>query len=162
MANRFKQNGRRSGKKLIQSKKCEWNGILYDSVTERDFHQHLLAQPDVKYIFVQPEYQVLPPYQVECHKCRGNGKFVNPKTGRPNKCTLCGGSGKRKKNGAVYTPDFRVEYEDGYIEVIDVKGFANETYPLKRRMFEATTGIELVTVERGKYVDEWKRSTVKG
>ena len=55
--------------------------------------------------------------------------------------------GKREKNGAVYTADFRVTYIDGYQEVIDVKGWlVARGFPLRRRLFELKTGMELIVV----------------
>jgi hypothetical protein len=56
----------------------------------------------------------------------------------------------------VYTADFRVTYIDGYQEVIDVKGGpVTRDFPLRRRLFELKTGMELIVIRlKGK---EWVR-----
>lgn len=40
----------------------------------------------------------------------------------------------RKLLHITYTPDFSFEYK-GYMVLIDTKGFPNETYPMKKKMF---------------------------
>ncbi|MFC5587524.1 DUF1064 domain-containing protein [Sporosarcina soli] len=74
----------------------------------------------------------------------------------PINCTLCKGRGKREKNGAVYTADFKVTYFDGYVEIYDVKsGPVKRDFPLRRKLFELKTGMELIVVRlKGK---EWVR-----
>ena len=39
-------------------------------------------------------------------------------------------------------PDFKVTYPDGQIEIVEVKGFATETWRLKRKILEATYLVE--------------------
>ncbi len=36
----------------------------------------------------------------------------------------------------TYLADFEVHYQDGHIEVIDVKGMVTETFAVKRKLFE--------------------------
>jgi len=45
-----------------------------------------------------------------------------------------------------YLADFKVLYADGHIEVVDVKGFRTNIYKLKKKMVEATYGIEIKEV----------------
>jgi DnaJ-class molecular chaperone len=87
---------------------------------------------------------------VDCKKCIGEGKKPSPKTGKLIKCVRCEGTGKISKQSWSYTADFLIEYNDGYSEVIDVKGHANERFPLVKKMFEYKNGHELIVVEKSK------------
>lgn len=138
------------------SKKAEYNGHEFDSLTELAYYKQLQKDPAVQSIDLQPAYQLVERYQVECKRCTGSGKVSSPRTGNPINCSLCKGYGKRKKPGVSYTADFKVTYIDGYEEVIDVKGYeASRDFPIRRKLFEILTGKELVVVERrGK---EWVR-----
>ena len=43
--------------------------------------------------------------------------------------------------------DRRVTYIDGYVEIIDVKGYKSERdFPLRKKLFELKTGMELIVV----------------
>ncbi len=56
----------------------------------------------------------------------------------------------------MYTADFRVTYFDGFVEIYDVKGGpVTRDFPLRRKLFELKTGVELIVVRLiGK---EWVR-----
>lgn len=148
---------RKIARPKIASKKMKINGITFDSRTEARYYKKLLDDPAIKDIELQPVYQIIDPFEVECKRCRGVGKILNEKTGRLNKCTLCNGHGKRTKQGAIYTADFKVTYIDDYQEVIDVKGYADAKFPIRKKLFESTTGIELVVVEFDAKNREWVR-----
>lgn len=138
------------------SKKTEFEGIQFDSLTELAYYKYLKKNPAVQQIELQPFFQLVDRYQVECIRCTGTGKLPSERTGNPINCTLCKGFGKREKPGIGYTADFKVLYIDGYEEVIDVKGGpVSKDFPLRKKLFEIKTGKELVVVERkGK---EWVR-----
>lgn len=139
----------------IPHKKTMAHGILFDSKDEADYYSYLLEQPNITGVVRQPQYTLLEPFQVICSKCKGEGKKPSPKTGKLIKCTTCQGTGRRARQSWTYTADFLVTYQDGHEEVIDVKGFANERFPLVKKMFEWVHGIELIVVKRkGK---EWVR-----
>lgn len=153
------RNSRPRAKKQARqfiSKKTEYEGNRFDSLTELAYYKHLLKDPAVKDIQLQPFYQLVDRYSVECKRCAGSGKLPSERTGNPVNCSLCKGNGKREKPGISYTADFKVLYIDGYEEVIDVKGYeASRDFPLRKKLFEIKTGKELVVVERkGK---EWVR-----
>lgn len=137
-------------------KKVEYSGITWDSAWERDFYIELQNNPAVENIQLQPEFTIIPPYQVICTRCNGAGKCISEKTGNQLKCTLCKGKGERTKQGAKYTADFLVTYKDGRTEVIDVKtsGPVSRDFPLRRKLFEKQHGAELVvmTKKNGKWV----------
>ncbi len=140
----------------INSKKTIVGGIVFDSQLEGQFYQHLTNDPNVKHIELQPQYTLLEPFKIRCSKCKGEGKTPSPKTDRLIKCKTCEGTGKRKRRGSTYHADFKVTYMNGEEEVIDVKGWANERFPMTKKLFEYRYGQELIVIKRkGK---EWVRA----
>lgn len=49
-------------------------------------------------------------------------------------------------NICKYIADFRVNYEDGREEIVDVKGKKTDIYKLKKKLVEAQYGIEIIEV----------------
>lgn len=131
----------------FHSKKVTVDGINFDSATEAAFYKYLKRDLTVKLIELQPEFQIIEPYYVDCKRCGATGSIPSKRTGNPIQCTLCKGYGERKKSGAIYTADFKVTYIDGFQEVIDVKGGpTTKDFSLRRRLFERKTGMELIIV----------------
>lgn len=136
-------------KNKYNARKTIYDGHEFDSLSERDFYIILKNDKLVKHIELQPQYTILKAYKVECGRCDGRGQVYNKRTGNFNKCTLCKGAGKRTKQGAKYTADFKVTYIDGHVEIIDVKGgVVSKDFPLRRKLFEIETGKELVIAKR--------------
>jgi hypothetical protein len=133
----------------IASKKTEVDGHLFDSQTEAEFYQYLKSRDDVEHIQLQPQYIFLFPFEIKCSRC-DIGKVPSPKTGKPIKCKACNGTGQRARQGWTYTADFQVRFKNGAYLVYDVKGWANERFPLVRKMFEKTQGYELLVVKKTK------------
>lgn len=71
------------------------------------------------------------------------------------KCRACEGKGKKSRQPWTYKADFKVTYMNGNVEVIDVKGHANERFPLVKKMWERKYGQELIVVK--KVNGKWKR-----
>lgn len=139
-----------------RSEKVEFKGILFDSITECNFYKHLLRDKSIGRIELQPKYTIIDPYEVVCKKCQGRARILNHRTKRHNNCKLCAGKGKRMKPGAIYTADFRVTYTDGYIEVIDVKGYkAERDFSLRKKLTEKQIGMEVIVVRS--INNEWVR-----
>lgn len=132
----------------------------FDSETEARYFIKLSNDPSVKEIVLQPQFTIVPEYLYRCIRCKGIGLVPSPKTDKPIKCGLCKGEGKRKSGKSVYTADFQVTYVNGYVEVIDVKGkdkkADNETFPLRKQLFQYYTGMELV-IERFIPGKGWQR-----
>lgn len=134
-------------KRKIKSKKATVDGVEFDSTSEADFYKWLLRRDDVHGIELQPQYTLLEEFFVICARCR-DGKVISSKTGNPINCKTCSGTGKRKRQSWTYTSDFRIIWEDGHEDVVDVKGFANERFPLVRKMFEKQYGKELLVAKK--------------
>lgn len=135
-------------KNKYNARKVEFDGIQFDSISERDFYLVLKNDKFVKDIELQPEFTIIKPYKVKCGRCEGRGKVLNPKTLNLNKCRSCKGYGTKTKAGAKYTADFKVTMDDGEQKVIDVKGKAARDFSLRKKLFEMQTGQELVVVKR--------------
>ena len=141
----------------FNNKKVSVDGIIFDSKAEAEFYKYLRDHDGVEDFKCQPSYIVLDDYTTRCVRCQGDGTVINEGTGNANKCTLCKGEGYRKKRGITYTADFVVEWADGKTDVIDVKGGpTTPTFNLKRKLFEALFGVELLIVRKseGKWVYE--------
>ena len=85
----------------------------------------------VKEIELQPVFELQPAYR----KCCG---IVRSAVGRRKKdlaCPVCGKKVPAEKS-LVYRPDFRVTYTDGHVDIEEVKGFEQEVWKIKRKIFE--------------------------
>lgn len=106
----------RSKHNVDMSKKGKQNrtykGVLYDSEMEMDYFIEVvepsLISGEIAHCEHQPRYELQPAF-------RHNGKAI------------------RK---IEYVADFAVAYEDGRKEIIEVKGLADATAKLKRKMFQ--------------------------
>lgn len=150
----FKGRRNKEPKTPPRPKKEFWVGDLkFDSGEEMRYYLHLEAEQGVKSIVLQPEFEVMPKYSVRCFRCQGKGSYFNETTTNFNKCQLCKGNGVREGRAIMYTADFQVEYADGYIEIVDVKGTHkkadNPTFSMRKKLFEAATGTNLVVIREG-------------
>lgn len=139
----------------INSKKTIVGGIVFDSQTEGEYYRKLTNDPNVKHIELQPKYTLLEAFKIRCSKCIGEGVTPSSKTNRMIKCRTCEGTGKKSRQAWTYKADFKVTYMNGYQEVIDVKGWENERFPLVKKMWERKYEQELIVVKKVK--GEWKR-----
>ncbi|WP_339233854.1 DUF1064 domain-containing protein [Oceanobacillus sp. FSL W7-1281] len=133
------------------ARKVMFQGIEFDSKAEYEYYLILKNDKLVKHIELQPKYTIIDPYEVLCRKCDGRGRVLNEKTLNFNKCKACKGSGKKKKQGAIYTADFKVIYIDGEEKIIDIKGGpVSKDFTLRRKLFEIQTGKELTVIKKTK------------
>jgi Protein of unknown function (DUF1064) len=133
-----------------KSTKVEFNGVVFDSKTELRYYQFLLSvaeQANIIDIEIHPCFEIIPAHYYECPLCYGAQKKLNKQTGNMNQCPKCKGKGHIKKKPTYYTPDFIVHYLDGRKKVIDVKGYANESFPLRKTLFQAVHKKCVVVVE---------------
>ncbi len=115
------------------AKKVVLDNISFDSEAEAKYYatlKYLQAQGKVYGFELQPEIVLIPSFKLPC------------------------GTTQR---AITYTPDFKVIYADGSVELIDVKGFSPEVGNLKRKMYNALqTGTPLRWVSANKkYGDEY-------
>lgn len=90
-----------------KSKRVEYDGIMFDSKAEAEYYMMLMELKDKGEI-----------KSVICHpKYELIPKF-------------------RKNMAIKYISDFEIEYSDGKVLVVDVKGMATETAKIKRKMFD--------------------------
>lgn len=87
------------------------NGIVFDSALELRYYRDVLL-PLVE-IGEVVEYELQKPYELQ-------PKFVHD---------------GRTVQAIKYVADFYVKYKDGHEEVVDIKGFADTTALLKRKLF---------------------------
>lgn len=94
---------------MAKAKKKIVNGISFDSITEADYYSFLLERQErgeISNIDCQPEFVLFRPFTVR----------------------------KRKIRGMIYTPDFYYD-ENGESHIVEVKGFARESYRMRRKIF---------------------------
>ena len=93
------------------TEKRTYNGIVFDSVLEMRYYRYIILpgveSGNVKKYELQKKYVLIDGFQ-------RNGKRVLPIT---------------------YVADFYVEYADGHIQVVDIKGMPDTTAKLKRKLF---------------------------
>lgn len=102
-----------SNKRKYGNKKVQFDGYVFDSIAERDYY--LLHRKDKKMI-LQVKFVLTETMKFE-------GKTIRKMT---------------------YTPDFVFYNDDGTIKkVVDVKGFATDTFKVKAKVFMAKYNVPL-------------------
>ena len=126
-----KKKRNKSMGKIFHNKK-EVDGIVFDSETEANYYVYIrdnkkklkIAEIELQPEFVLQQKFILTP----------NGKridYINDKQFRAEqkkypKCT---------HQAIKYIADFRITYENGKVEVIDVKGIKTADFKIKEKMF---------------------------
>lgn len=117
-------------KTKYKNKKVVVDGIEFDSKIEARYYEHLKIlkqQGIVKEFELQPKFVLL-------DKFKKNGKTYRAIT---------------------YNADFKVEYADGRIEVVDVKGMVTQQFELRRKLFEYRYPYELKVITYSKIDGGW-------
>lgn len=110
-----------------RNKKCEIDGITFDSKKEARIYQDLKALQDtgeIKALELQKRFELIPA-QYE----KSNGK-----------------RGKCIERAVFYVADFYVEYADGETVVIDAKGMRPAAYTIKRKLMLYMRGLRIKEV----------------
>ena len=100
-----------------KNKKIEYDGILWDSKKEMSYYikfKLMEKSGEISELKRQVKYELQPKYQFK-------GKSIRQ---------------------ILYIADFTYK-KNGIIHVIDVKGYRNEIYKLKKKIFEYKYGIEI-------------------
>ena len=104
----------------VVAKKVIYNGITFASGLEKYMYK-ALKDAKIDFQYEGESFELLPSFQFnnECYERQSNGKgdFIN--------------RGNKKILNIKYTPDFV-----GYDFVIETKGRANESFPLRWKMFK--------------------------
>jgi hypothetical protein len=115
---------RKKGKSIVggrgKKKTYPYKGIDYKSTLERNMAM-LLDEAGIEFKYEPTKFDVVPAFQfgVDSYERQSNGKgdMIN--------------RGQKKVQSVSYTPDFVGE---GFI--IETKGYANETFPLRWKLFK--------------------------
>lgn len=108
-AKQAKLLGLQSKKEKYHRVKKSLDGITFDSTKERDYYAKLLLLKkagEVVNIELQPKFELQPAFE-------RYGK---------------------KERAITYKADFKVSYADGHIEIVEVKGYRQRDYLLRRKM----------------------------
>lgn len=140
MIKRRNTKARKKNAPRIKQKKVIYDGIKFDSQSEMNYYKYLNGREDVAHIECHPSYTLIPTFEIKSSITK---------------------SGKSKKSAMRFTPDFRVTYSDGRVEVVDVKGSKraiNEGFPLRKKLWEYLHKQELIVVIWDDKKKEWTRS----
>lgn len=104
-------------KKIINATPTEFGGIQFKSKSEKMMYKCLIDNG------FNPLYE----YKT----------FILMKGFKPSNTYFYNGEcDNTKLRDITYTPDFYIEYK-GYIVLIEVKGFTNDVFPVKKKLFRA-------------------------
>ncbi|WP_412676131.1 DUF1064 domain-containing protein [Bacillus paranthracis] len=135
-----KRKASKKNEPRIKQKKVTYDGIDFDSQSEMNYYKYLKGREDVTHVECHPSYTLVPSFEIKSSITK---------------------SGKSKKTAMRFTPDFKVTYLDGRIEVVDVKGSKkaiNEAFPIRKKLWEYLNKQELIVVIWDKKLGEWIRS----
>lgn len=102
------------------NKKCEYKGLKFDSLKERNHYivlEHLEKTGQIKDLKRQVKFELQPSFKL-------NGKTIR---------------------AINYIADFTY-LKDGILVVVDTKGFRTKDYLLKKKMFQYKYGMDIVEV----------------
>ncbi|KAB8139283.1 DUF1064 domain-containing protein [Gracilibacillus oryzae] len=123
----LRQQKKRRTKSKYGNRKTKVDGHTFDSKLEAKYYGELLLRKkagEIKSFKLQPRYELQPTYK------------------KDNKTV-------RK---IEYVADFLIEYADGSIEVVDIKGHITKEFALKRKIFEFQHDLKLSVLAW----DKWK------
>ena len=114
----------------IYHKKTEIDGIVFDSQTEAEYYQYLKElkkNKQIKDFTMQDEFILQEKFIiVDGKRINGSDKeFKKVQKANPG-CTIA---------AIKYIADFTVYYNDGSVQVVDVKGQKTADFKLKEKMF---------------------------
>lgn len=143
----------------IFHKKTTVDGIEFDSKTEADYYTYLKANKaklKIKEFSIQPKFELQPKYILtpDGEKIDYiNDKQFKKEQKKYPKCTV---------QSMCYIADFLIEYIDGTIEVIDIKGIKTADFKIKEKIFNYLypkyKGLKCIAIYRGEWLlwDEYK------
>ncbi|AXK19142.1 DUF1064 domain-containing protein [Bacillus sp. COPE52] len=128
-------------RKRIKATKVEYDGYKFDSISEREFYIYLQNNKAVTNIKVHPRFELQKGYTMT--SIADDAK-----------------DGIKKVRPITFSPDFVCEVFD-IPKAFDVKGSKraiNETFPLRRKLFEKTYCMECLVAIYNEKSKEWELS----
>lgn len=137
----FKRIKRKKSEGKIAHKKTTIDGTKFDSKMESEFYLYLKNEKKAKRIKsfkLQPEYILQPKYFIYKGKIiTEENKDYDKYDKERKKHNKDNPDNKIEINRAIkYIADFYIEYADGSIKVIDVKGIKTADFKIKEKMFK--------------------------
>lgn len=117
-----KTRKRRAGRKVVQAKKVTVDGITFQSGLECTMYK-LLKQAGIPAEYEPKSFEIFEPFKYSS-SCWERARKTSPKM-----------IDRRAVRKISYTPDF-VDPDEGWI--IECKGRANESFPLRWKIFKET------------------------
>ena len=113
---------------MAKTKRVLYDGIVFDSVYEKEHYFYFKHHPDFEYLDRQVEFELIPPI-----------KWFDIAKGK-----------KRSRSNMVYTCDFIVKHKD-YDKpiVVEIKGYSRPSYKLRMKLFINKYGDEYHFLELG-------------
>lgn len=111
---------RRTGRKIVNAKKKVVDGIEFASTLESKMYV-MLKEAGIEFEYEGKSYQTFEPFELECECWERATKRSKAMSDR------------RKVSKVSYTPDFIGKNERWFIEV---KGRANESFPIRWKLFK--------------------------
>ena len=112
------------------AKKVVVDDITFDSKMESEYYLYLKDKKDngeIKDFELQPQFELLPKFQK-------HGKTYR---------------------AMMYKADFKIEYLDGKVEIIDVKGFTTSDFKLKEKLYNYKYEYPLLLITYSKKWGGW-------
>lgn len=116
-------------KKIVGAKKTEFDGIRFDSRLELSCYK-ALKKADLDFKYNNLTFNLLSPFRLE-----GVHLYDSSNKRRIYGEQLTKSGLKRQFIGIKYTPDFVRDVEGEPLIIIETKGFSNDVYPYKKKMF---------------------------
>lgn len=117
-----------SNQKIRGASSRVYQGIKFDSKLEMECFK-LLQDENIPFLYNQVTIQLVPGFRLEkvhfYKYYKKNKEFIEYKTKKGEKLKL---------TSMTFTPDFYIEHRDNII-FIETKGFPNDVYPYKRKLF---------------------------
>ncbi len=124
------QNKKNKSMGKIYHKKTEVDGIVFDSQTEAEYYQYLKEEKKagrVKSFTMQDTFILQEKFMIiDGKRIEGTDKDFNKIQKKNPGCTIA---------AIKYISDFIVEYKDGSVAVIDIKGQKTVDFKIKEKMF---------------------------
>lgn len=114
-------------RKVIGAKKKEYNGIIFDSMLELNTYK-LLEKENFEFTYNETTIVLADKFRLD------NINFYNSTRTRKFSQALTKDGKKAVIGEMTFTPDFILGNEDTVI-IIETKGWANDVYPYKRKLF---------------------------